>query len=125
MNWPSKTNHPSIFDVTSTSARINLWLSASLDLSKEGLVENPDRLTETSLQLPSNECGNESRLEKISDERNLSCMQTLIDVHVSPLGSASSSRSAKPLTHTGSFFHNNKNYLRIWERGFTWLIIKC
>lgn len=104
MNWPSKTNHPSIFDVTSTSARINLWLSASLDLSKEGLVENPDRLIDAPLQLPSNEileCGNESRLDNIGDQRNLSCMQTPVDVHVSPLGSASSNRSAKSPSHAG------------------------
>lgn len=30
-----------VFDESARSARINLWLSASLDLSKEGLCENP------------------------------------------------------------------------------------
>jgi len=40
---------PSIFDVSSTSARINLWLSASLDLSKEGLVDNPDTMLDPAL----------------------------------------------------------------------------
>ncbi|KAH3831624.1 uncharacterized protein LOC127875937 [Dreissena polymorpha] len=44
------TQKPSIFDVSTTSARINLWLSASVDLSKAGLVENPDNLIDPAVR---------------------------------------------------------------------------
>ncbi|WAR22908.1 XKR6-like protein [Mya arenaria] len=39
-----------IFDVSTTSARINQWLSASLDLSKEGLTDNPDRMLDPAIR---------------------------------------------------------------------------
>ena len=49
-----KTRLP-IFDESVASARINQWLSASLDLSKEGLCENPTgNMGYTSLQMSGN-----------------------------------------------------------------------
>ena len=43
-------NKQPVFNVSSTSAAmINLWLSASLDLTKEGLVQNPDNYLDTNL----------------------------------------------------------------------------
>ena len=47
-----KTRLP-VFDDSVASTRINQWLSASLDLSKEGLCENPTG-GYTSLQTPGN-----------------------------------------------------------------------
>jgi len=38
--------------MTSTSGRVNLWLSASLDLSKEGLVGHPDEQLDATNEKP-------------------------------------------------------------------------
>lgn len=70
----SNSNRPPVFDVTSTSARINLWLSASVDLSKEGLVGDPDEFLDPANQntgYQNGACGhgnygNQSRNEYVS-----------------------------------------------------------
>ena len=77
-----------LFDETSRSERINLWLSASLDLSKEGLCENPtgDYPGYTSLHTPCNHSEN-------GDHSYSQVIRTPADVHVSDqlmLGSGAS-----------------------------------
>lgn len=94
----SKRNHPSIFDVSSTSARINLWLSASLDLSKEGLVEDPDTHLDPSLQLSSQQNMSSKNIGgDVSVQGSVCSVKSPVDVHVSPLGSSGINNATKPL----------------------------
>lgn len=97
MTETSKGNHPPIFDVSSASVRINLWLNASHDLSKEGLVENPDSPLDPTLRWCSNQIGDPSyRSGDDSLQRTVS-PRTPGHIYMSPLGSAGNHSADKPL----------------------------
>ncbi|KAL4236359.1 XK [Mactra antiquata] len=100
-NSKPSTKNPAIFDVSSTSARINLWLSASLDLSKEGLVENPDSHLDPSIQQRGghqyNTFGGRSVHNSSAHERNMKNVRSPKDSIVSPNSSNSYNSSIKPL----------------------------
>lgn len=81
---------PTIFDVSSASARINLWLSASLDLSKEGLVSNPDDLLDSTNQ-KTDDTGS------YRNQANPGQQMQMQKRHISPEGSAMNRSAERPL----------------------------